>query len=776
MILNLDNFSFLSKGDFRVLLAIEIGMKNHEYLPVNLIASLADLRKEGLIKVINTLLKYKLIVHNNEKYDGYKLSYLGYDYLALKAFMKRGSIASVGCQIGVGKESDIYVCKDKNGSFVCLKIHRLGRLSFRAIKSKRDYYGNKKFRNWLYLSRIAATKEFTFLKALYENGFPVPIPFDYNRHMIVMSYIDGSPLASVKLKHPCKVIDMLISTLLRLAKADIVHGDFNEFNILVDENENVTIIDFPQVVSLRHATGKLYFDRDLQCIKSYFYKKYKIDIVDVPTYEELIKEEMDETFICDRPNVTEKENKMLMNILQLDRSDKNVMSGEDESNESIVNSDNDSNASHDILEEDSRSNETNEMNERSGNSASTNCVTEECIDEKELCYPLENEDRYIQESDQEFFSFEPNEYTLDSIEIEACMASNGQSSQYEREAGDLVQNKRIQDQQFFKMYHEEMDRQNTCIMYGIEERGREGKHEEHYTSYMDNEEIEFKIKEYEEYCNNDKFGNFTNEDYKRVIENAKEFDKIIQEMREQEEMNYEKREDGVEEYSCERSIENRSYIESDGESECESIEMRTPLAHFTKGEVEESDVVESERDMTEEGIAKKKECAWVDEVIDEMKRTPIGFKNLRDTNEKELFEKPNENKDLDIENKNHFYDGSNTSYEDNKDDLNYDISENSKIGYKIDNESQEEEEEEYDEEGEDDENDDDDEEEEGTEEEETVQKLSHVYKPTCKRMSKEYAHTAIKYMNKKKKNKNKYRENLRASTKKKQMEKIKDFF
>jgi len=32
------------------------------------------------------------------------------------------------------------------------------------------------------------------LKVLYDNGFPVPVPVDQNRHCIVMSLIDGYPL------------------------------------------------------------------------------------------------------------------------------------------------------------------------------------------------------------------------------------------------------------------------------------------------------------------------------------------------------------------------------------------------------------------------------------------------------------------------------------------------------------------------------------------------------------------------------------------------------
>lgn len=39
------------------------------------------------------------------KDDGYRLTYGGYDYLAIRALSKRDSMYSVGNQIGVGKES-----------------------------------------------------------------------------------------------------------------------------------------------------------------------------------------------------------------------------------------------------------------------------------------------------------------------------------------------------------------------------------------------------------------------------------------------------------------------------------------------------------------------------------------------------------------------------------------------------------------------------------------------------------------------------------------------
>jgi RIO-like serine/threonine protein kinase len=56
--------------------------------------------------------------------DGYRLTYGGYDYLAMRAMTKRDTIAAVGNQIGVGKESDIYITQDKEGVSQCLKLHR----------------------------------------------------------------------------------------------------------------------------------------------------------------------------------------------------------------------------------------------------------------------------------------------------------------------------------------------------------------------------------------------------------------------------------------------------------------------------------------------------------------------------------------------------------------------------------------------------------------------------------------------------------------------------
>ncbi|CAI5997624.1 unnamed protein product [Closterium sp. NIES-64] len=207
--------------------------------------------------------------------DGYRLTNLGYDFLAIKALVNRGTVAGVGPQIGVGKESDIYEVEGPEGEVLVMKLHRLGRTSFRNVKAKRDYLRHRRAHNWLYLSRLAALKEFAFLKALGERGFPVPGAVDCNRHCVIMTLVKAFPLVQVReLQRPQVVFDQVLSLIIRLAAVGLIHCDFNEFNLLVDEEERITMIDFPQMVSISHRNAKMYFERDVECIFKFFGRRF----------------------------------------------------------------------------------------------------------------------------------------------------------------------------------------------------------------------------------------------------------------------------------------------------------------------------------------------------------------------------------------------------------------------------------------------------------------------------------------------------------------------
>lgn len=289
MRLDAEVLRYLSKNDFRVLTAVEMGMKNHELVPGRLIESIAKLRRGNCYKVIRGLLKHKLLAHEGGKNDGYKLTYNGYDFLALKAFVARGHIAGVGMRMGVGKESDIHICQGTDGRVMALKLHRLGRVSFRTIKHNRDYLNGRKSASWQYIARLAAKKEFAYMQALRDNGFPVPVPVDTNRHAVLMEFVHAVPLVHIReMPHPMRVLERLMRLLVRLVSAGLIHGDFNEFNLMIDENEKITMIDFPQVVSSDHASAKLYFDRDVKCIRDFFQKRFGVIVEQYPTFEEAL--------------------------------------------------------------------------------------------------------------------------------------------------------------------------------------------------------------------------------------------------------------------------------------------------------------------------------------------------------------------------------------------------------------------------------------------------------------------------------------------------------
>ena len=58
---------YMTRDEWRVLTAVEMGMKNHDLVPTTLIQRIAGLQRGGAFKVINSLHKNKLIVHENKK-------------------------------------------------------------------------------------------------------------------------------------------------------------------------------------------------------------------------------------------------------------------------------------------------------------------------------------------------------------------------------------------------------------------------------------------------------------------------------------------------------------------------------------------------------------------------------------------------------------------------------------------------------------------------------------------------------------------------------------
>ena len=244
--------------------------------------------------MLRELSKHRLLSYERGgKYDGYRLTNAGYDYLALKTLASRDVLTAFGNQIGTGKESNIYVvgggeASQREGEQLCLKLHRLGRTCFRKVREKRDYHKNRRNMNWLYLSRISATKEFAYMKALKDRGFPIPAPIDFNRHCIVMELVEGTLLQNVvEVEDPANLFDQLMDLILRFAAVGVIHGDFNEFNIMIMDDGSPIVIDFPQMVSTGHRDAKYFFDRDVTGVRDFFRRRFNYESMEAPCFEDI---------------------------------------------------------------------------------------------------------------------------------------------------------------------------------------------------------------------------------------------------------------------------------------------------------------------------------------------------------------------------------------------------------------------------------------------------------------------------------------------------------
>jgi RIO kinase 1 len=207
----------------------------------------------------------------------------------LQSLVEEGLIDTVVRQLMSGKEAMVYVvrCGDETR---CAKIYK--EADQRSFRQAVDYTENRKVKNSRQARAMAKGTKFgrqaseaawqsAEVDALYklaDAGVRVPQPYNFCDGVLLMELVtDANGDAAPRLNDVDFTPEQarrhhasLITEVIRMLCAGIVHGDLSEFNILLAEDGPV-IIDLPQAVDAagnNHASRMLL--RDVANLRNFF--------------------------------------------------------------------------------------------------------------------------------------------------------------------------------------------------------------------------------------------------------------------------------------------------------------------------------------------------------------------------------------------------------------------------------------------------------------------------------------------------------------------------
>ncbi|NVM19209.1 MAG: serine protein kinase RIO [Candidatus Lokiarchaeota archaeon] len=201
-------------------------------------------------------------------------------YLQLSKLLKTGTLSRIEGIISAGKESNVYLGYGQNNEEYAIKIYKIDNNTSRWM---RNYIiGDPRFKkipnNVSKIIYLWASKEFKNLKRAYKAGLSVPEPIYIKNNVLIMEYIGFESIPAPKLKDiktpkdPVNLLNEILYFIKNLyQKANLVHGDLSEFNILY-HNQKPVVIDISQAVTIHHPKAVIYLERDIKNIFNYFEK------------------------------------------------------------------------------------------------------------------------------------------------------------------------------------------------------------------------------------------------------------------------------------------------------------------------------------------------------------------------------------------------------------------------------------------------------------------------------------------------------------------------
>jgi len=208
--------------------------------------------------------------------------------MTIYGFMNKGVIDEIHGVVSAGKEARVYWGKDTQGKELAIKIYLTISADFK--KGMIPYIeGDPRFshvrRDTRSLIYTWAQKEFKNLRRAQEAKVNAPEPLAIQKNVLIMEFIGKNGaraplLKETTLKDPQRTFRLLLTYLKRLyQKADLVHADLSEYNIMIWKGRPV-IFDVAQSVLTKHPMADRFLRRDLENLHKYFKRKVS-DILSV---------------------------------------------------------------------------------------------------------------------------------------------------------------------------------------------------------------------------------------------------------------------------------------------------------------------------------------------------------------------------------------------------------------------------------------------------------------------------------------------------------------
>jgi len=214
----------------------------------------------------------------SEEYEALEEVFDRSTLMVIYDFLNKRTINEIYGVVKAGKESRVYWGKDKEGNELAIKIYLVVSAEFR--KGMLKYIeGDPRFKGVKHDTRSLifawAQKEFKNLELAATAKVKVPKPKAVKNNVLIMEFIGKNGVTAPSMKeqspkNPDKIYEILLNYLRRLySKAEIVHGDLSEYNIMIWKGRPV-LFDMSQAVPLSHPMAEILLYRDLTNINKFF--------------------------------------------------------------------------------------------------------------------------------------------------------------------------------------------------------------------------------------------------------------------------------------------------------------------------------------------------------------------------------------------------------------------------------------------------------------------------------------------------------------------------